>query len=166
MSWTFQLESINRSFERIAMWYKEFMHRTECSFQHLHERISYLEERCDHAQGPTDEQLERVLRKILAERFSNPGVQAIEPSQSRLNGGYFVEDPKGTTCPRPIPFDPASLVTEPDSIPSKAYLDTFQMLDMKLARFPHLKNETPVSNDVNGIKRDVEIKKPRGSDSD
>lgn len=43
------------------------MHRTELCFRALHHRITRLEER-ELLQGPTDEQVERVLRKILAEK--------------------------------------------------------------------------------------------------
>lgn len=141
------------------------MHRTECSFQQLHERIAYLEQQCN-VQEPTDEQVERVLRKILADKFSAPDVQAPQSLHSHRNGGYFVENPKGPPCPQPIPFDPASLVTEPDSVPSKRYMETVQMLENNLMQFPHLIRGSGAQNQVNGVKRDVEIKKPRGSDSD
>ncbi|KAL6712431.1 hypothetical protein ACN47E_000308 [Coniothyrium glycines] len=159
MSWTFQLENINRSFDRIAIWYKEFMHRTEQCFREFHERILVLERR-QTTQGLSDEQLERVLRKILAEKFSLSGVQNTAHTPP-CTDRQFVEYPKDTSCPRPVPFDPASLVVEPDSIPSKAYMDTFEMLEGHLTQFPRLPSR-PAG--VNGIKS--EIKKPRGLDSD
>jgi hypothetical protein len=46
----------------------EFMHRTELCFRALHDRITWLEERVVWQGAPSDEQVERVLRKILAEK--------------------------------------------------------------------------------------------------
>lgn len=46
----------------------EFMHRTEACFRALHERVVRLEQERELYMRPTDDQVERVLRKILAEK--------------------------------------------------------------------------------------------------
>ncbi|KAF1841776.1 uncharacterized protein K460DRAFT_293559 [Cucurbitaria berberidis CBS 394.84] len=160
MSWTFQLQNINRSFERIAAWYTEFMHRTELCFRALHERILYLEDR-QAWQGPTDEQVERVLRKILAEKFSDAGMQQAENPNTMKDSDYFVENPKDLAIVRPIAIDPASLLVEPESMPSKAYAETFQMLESHLARFPHIQSSQSAQDNVKGIKMNIDVKIPK-----
>ncbi|KAH7402442.1 hypothetical protein BKA66DRAFT_404661 [Pyrenochaeta sp. MPI-SDFR-AT-0127] len=155
MSWSFQLQNINRSFERIAAWYSEFMSRTELCFRALHERIMYLEERQAWA-GPTDEQVERVLRKILAEKFSDTGIQRVENPNIMRDGDYFVENRKDLAILRPMSFDPASLLVEPEAVPSKAYAETIQMLESQLASFPHMELNRSSQGDV---------KRPRYPDS-
>lgn len=140
----------------------EFMHRTELCFRAQHERIVYLEDR-QAWQGPTDEQVERVLRKILAERFSDAGMQRVENPSAMKESDYFVENQKHLAMVRPIAIDPASLIVEPDAVPSKAYAETFEMLESRLARFPHIESNEPTQADINDIKMniDIDLKNPR-----
>ncbi|KAF1947271.1 hypothetical protein EJ02DRAFT_365485 [Clathrospora elynae] len=137
MSWSFQLQSINRSFERIGSWYQEFMQRTELCFRGLHERIVRLEEG-EALQGPTDEQVERVLRKILAERFADPVIHHVGKRRTMEEGEHFVRNPEDQSHPRPVAMDIASLLVSPESVPSKAYMETFHMLENRLDNFPRI----------------------------
>lgn len=101
----------------------------------------YLEER-QAWQGPTDEQLERVLRKILAERFANEGPQRTDSMNLVKGGDFFVEDARKRSSIKPITIDAASLFVEPESVPSRAYAETFQMLEGRLTDYPRF--EEPV----------------------
>lgn len=138
----------------------EFMHRTEIGFRALHERLMYLEDR-QAWQGPSDEQVERVLRKILAEKFSDAGVQHVENPNAMKESDYFVENQKHLAIVRPVVIDPASLLVEPDAVPSKAYAETFHMLENRLARFPHMESNQPTEEDTKDIKMTVDVKKSR-----
>jgi hypothetical protein len=101
----------------------------------MHERILQLEDQQDW-QGPSDEQVERVLRKILAERFSEGTMHQVQPPDIRRERDYFVEDPRKQSAPRPILIDPTTLFVDPESVPSKAYADTIKMLEGRLHDFP------------------------------
>jgi hypothetical protein len=127
----------------------EFLQRSENAFQALHQRISYLEER--HAYGPSDEQVERILRKILAERFKNEGQQRTDSVTFLKGDNFFVEDVRSRSTIRPINLDAASLFVEPESVPSKAYAETFRMLEGRLSEYPHLYQPEPV-DEYGGIK--------------
>jgi len=131
MSFTYQLQKINQSFDQIAAWYQEFMRRTELCFRKLHDRILLLEQR-PPIQAPTDEQLERVLRKILAERFSGPDMHHMKTDDSVRDERWFIKDP----FPKSLKMNVASLLVPPDSVPSQAYTDTFRMLEDELDDFP------------------------------
>jgi hypothetical protein len=151
MSWNFTVERINLSLERLVGWYREFMTRTEQSFRALHQRISYLEDR-QAWQGPSDEQVERVMRKILAERFADAGTQRVENPNRMKDGACFVENPKeDQMIPKPIPIDFSALQVNPNEFPSKAYGQTLQMLESEITTFPRGIDKTPsdshVSND-------------------
>lgn len=50
--------------------------------------------------------------------------------------GYFVKPPEGSSVPRAPLLDPATLQVDPESVPSKAYGQTFQMLEMGLSQYP------------------------------
>ena len=142
------------------------MSRTESCFRALHERIVHLEER--QAWGsPTDEQVERVLRKILDEKFSGSGLRPVGNPITMSNRDYFVENPKDLAYPRSIAIDPASLLVEPDSVPSKAYAETLQMLESNLAHFPRMDwSQSAQKENVQDIKIEIDDdKKPRYSDS-
>ncbi|KAF2632577.1 hypothetical protein BU25DRAFT_77785 [Macroventuria anomochaeta] len=145
MSWSFQLQKINQSFEKIAGWYYEFLQRTEGAFQALHQRVSRLEER-QAWREPSDEQVERVLRKILAERFANDGPHQTD-SMIKSND-FFVEDAKSRSTIGPIHIDAASLFVEPESVPSKAYAETFQMLEGRLTEYPCIHQEESAEKDA------------------
>ncbi|CAI6335627.1 unnamed protein product [Periconia digitata] len=130
MTWNYALHQINRSFEQLAQWYHEFILRSEASFQALHNRVDCLEKRQTQLD---DEQIERVLRKILAERFADPSIQrtsgSSEPKEKAIKDGPM---------PKYVSIDPTKLLIEPDAVPSKAYGRTFAMLEDKLRDFPHM----------------------------
>lgn len=132
----------------------EFLQRTEDAFRALHQRITYLEER--QAYGPSDEQVERVLRKILAERFADHGPH--RASVSALIKSSDMEDARNRSTILPITIDAASLFVEPDSVPSKAYAETFHMLEGRLAEYPRMCSSEP--DDENG---NVKIEHDRSS---
>ncbi|KAJ4990423.1 hypothetical protein SVAN01_04085 [Stagonosporopsis vannaccii] len=146
MSWSFQLQKINQSFEKIAAWYYDFLERTEDAFRALHQRITHLEER--QVQGPSDEQVERVLRKILAERFSGDGSHRIDSMNIVKGSDFFVEDARSRSTIRPINVDAAALFVEPDSVPSRAYVETFQMLEGRLTEYPHMQQRAPFQSNA------------------
>jgi hypothetical protein len=114
------------------------MQRVEASFQALHERIHYLEQR-QAAQGPTDEQVERVLRKILAERFAEPGTQRFDNAEKSKSSDLLekIRSPE-VSIPKSISLDAATLQMDPDAVPSKAYGQALQMLEMGLQKFPQV----------------------------
>lgn len=116
---------------------KEFMQRTESCVQMLHERILSLEGRQQSDQGPSDEQVERVLRKILAERFGDPSTARSERPEDTKPTSYFAGSNGGLAILKPLVIDPALLVIDPAAVPSKAYSDTMNMLETRLAEFPN-----------------------------
>ncbi|KAJ4384253.1 hypothetical protein N0V86_001100 [Didymella sp. IMI 355093] len=155
MSWSFQLQMINQSFERIAGCH-DFLERTESALQTLSLRISRLEER--QVVGPSDEQVERVLRKILADRFANEGSHRTDSMNLVQDNNNFLEDIKGLSTIRPIRVDAASLFVEPESVPSKAYVETFQMLEGRLTEYPCIYKDAS-AEDMDG-KIKVEYERP------
>lgn len=134
----------------------EFLQRSEDAFRALHQRISYLEER--QVYGPSDEQVERVLRKILAERFANDGSQRTDSMTLTKGTNFFVEDARERSTIQPITIDAASLFVEPESVPSKAYAETFRMLEGHLTEYPQLYQPEP----VNGNGR-IKVERDRSS---
>jgi hypothetical protein len=120
------------------------MHRTELCFRALHERITWLEER-QALHGPSDEQVERVLRKILAEKFVEGHTQHVHNPNVMKEGDFFVEDRRNLAILSPVAMDPASLFVDPEAVPSKAYVETFNMLERHLSDFPDvdLRKTTP-----------------------
>ena len=124
-----------RSFVHAYSCSHEFMRRTELCFRKLHERVLLLEQR-QAVQGPTDEQVERVLRKILDERFSDLGSHHVRKLDAVQDPSWFVKDPRDIPYPRSIKMDVASLIIPPDAVPSKAYSETFRMLESGLRGFP------------------------------
>jgi hypothetical protein len=140
------------------------MHRTERCFRQLHERIVRLESG-QTSQGPTDEQVERVLRKILAEKFSDPPIHHHKKRDTMQDGNYFVRDPNDSPYPKPVKIDVASLLVSPESVPSQAYAETFHMLENRLNTFPSTDLLTPGEDDDEHIKTNVEFKESRSSGS-
>lgn len=137
------------------------MHRAEVSFRALSERIEYLEQR-QAWQGPSDEQVERVLRKILAERFADAGIQQVENPNVMKEGDYFVKRPgEDSSIPRTIPIDPATLLVDPDAVPSKTYAQTFQMLEKGLGEFPRADVGKPAQRVSDLDKDDSDFKRPQ-----
>lgn len=125
----------------------------------------YLEERQAWA-PPTDEQVERVLRKILAEKFSGAGMQPVENPNTMRDGDYFVENRKDLAILRPVSFDPAALLVEPEAVPSKAYAETIQMLESQLTQFPRMgMNRSPHEEGARDMKMNIDVKKPIFSES-
>ncbi|KAF2691954.1 hypothetical protein K458DRAFT_354106 [Lentithecium fluviatile CBS 122367] len=162
MSWNFCLHQINRSFDQIAQWYHEFMHRVEASFRALHERLEYLERR-QAGQGPTDEQVERVLRKILAERFADAGIRRFDDPTESKDGDFLTKKRHPDhSIPKTIAMDITTLHVDPEAVPSKAYGQAFRVLEKGLEEFPQvdvaksaLKEGVPVD------KNDAEFKRPQ-----
>lgn len=126
------------------------MQRTEHCFRALHQRVLILEER-QAWQGPSDEQVERVLRKILAEKFSE-GTTHFQNPNAMKEQDYFVHDPKKLAAPRPVAIDPAALLVEPDAVPSKAYADTFRMLERQLVDFPGVDVTRTIQQEAQDVK--------------
>ena len=155
MSLGFQLEKINKAFEQITIWYKEFMNRTNECFKTMHARQLELEERVgqfEHQnwQGPTDEQLERVLRKILAERFADPRGRSVDGMDTTKETPRFLDQLKEDLIyPRPLPLDLASLQVDVMAVPSEKYAQDMRMLQGGLEDYPsvNMKAPTPESLD-------------------
>jgi len=64
---------------------------------------------------------------------------------------FFVEDARSRASIRPINIDAAALFVEPDSVPSRAYAETFQMLEGRLTEYPPIQQRGPLeSNASNG----------------
>ncbi|KAF9699214.1 hypothetical protein EKO04_003018 [Ascochyta lentis] len=158
MSWSFQLQKINQAFEKIAGWYYEFLQRTEDGFRALHDRVLYLEER-QAWQGPSDEQLERVLRKILAKRFAEDGPRRTDSANLAKSNNFFVEDARNRSTIRPIAIDAASLFVEPESVPSRAYAETFQMLEGRLSDYPRALQGEPADGGASDGKIKIEYER-------
>lgn len=132
----------------------DFLERTESVLQALDFRVSRLEER--QVIGPSDEQVERVLRKILAERFANDGAYQTDLTGLMKDSNLRLGDAKGRSSIRPIRINGASLFVEPESVPSKAYAETFQMLEGRLAEYPRMLEEGPDGNTDGKIKVEYE----------
>jgi hypothetical protein len=114
------------------------MHRVETSIRALHERVEVLEQ-LQAAQGPSDEQVERVLRKILAERFGESGSQRFQKPNELKDGDHLARRRHVEfSVPKTISIDAASLLVNPDAVPSKAYGESFQMLEKGLQDFPRV----------------------------
>jgi hypothetical protein len=142
----------------------EFMHRTELCFRSLHERIIRLEDR-QAWQKPSDEQLERVLRKILAERFADGERQPVQDVTITKEEEYFVEDRRRCAVLSPIAIDPSSLFVEPDAVPSKAYSETFNMLENHMAGYPNINMKNTVVEDSRDQKRSYGFMESRSLDA-
>jgi|TARA_R110002003_G_scaffold288_2_gene18311 hypothetical protein len=127
----------------------------------LHERIVRLEKR---QQGPSDEQVERVLRKILAERFSDVGVQQVDGLSGLKDETQFLEDCRHLAIPTPVAIDPASLFVDPDDVPSKQYAETFRMLESQLAEYPSFDEGKAAHPRSTETKMKFEVKTPNGLD--
>jgi hypothetical protein len=128
----------------------------------MHERISQLENRQDW-QGPSDEQLERVLRKILAERFSDGTMQPAQHPNIIKETEYFVENLRRQPAPLPVLMDPTSLLTDPESVPSRAYADTIKLLDNRIAQFPNFDQRNHAHDDSRHFKRSQDLGQMNGS---
>jgi hypothetical protein len=140
------------------------MHRTERCFRQLHERIVRLETG-QASQTPTDEQIERVLRKILAERFSDPAIHHHKKRDTMQDGDYFVRDPNDTPYPKLVKMDIASLIVSPESVPSQAYTETFRMLESRLNTYPGPDLTPGEDDDDEDIKTNTEFQENRTSGS-
>lgn len=138
------------------------MHRVETSFQALHERIEYLEQR-QAGEGPTDEQVERILRKILSERFADANVGHVGGSSGRKDANAFLRKPDTSlSVPKAIPISITELEVNPEAMPSKAYGQSFQMLEKELSNFPRVDTTKSARKDNNTAEKlDTEFKRPR-----
>jgi hypothetical protein len=72
-----------------------------------------------------------------------------------------VKDP----IPKPVFVDAASLVVDPEAVPSKAYVDTFRMLEMQLARFPSADLKTSSRQAVREVRPQYDPVRTRNSGS-
>jgi hypothetical protein len=140
----------------------EFMRRTESCFRKMHERILVLEQ-SQVTQGPTDKQVERVLRKILDERFSDLTTHHARKQDAMQGPSWFVRDPNDFPYPRSIKMDVASLLISPDAVPSKAYSETFRMLENGLREYPS--DRSMDSDDDEDFKINVSVRDSRTSRS-
>jgi hypothetical protein len=122
----------------------------------MHERILQLEDRQDW-QGPSDEQVERVLRKILAERFSDDTMHQVQHPNIMKEREFFVEDPRKQSAPGPVFIDPAALFVDPEAVPSKAYADTIRMLDRRLHDFPDVDHRRLVVEGTRDVKLNYNV---------
>lgn len=152
MSWSYTVHQINRSFDQIARWYQDFLRRSEAAFRALHERLLVLEQQQQSSQGPSDEQVERVLRKILAERFSNTGNthgDGSSSSQHVRSKMFFVKPPdESISIPRAPILNAEMLLVDPTAVPSKEYGQTFQMLEQGLSHYPQIDDAKPAIRDT------------------
>ncbi|KAF1913610.1 hypothetical protein BDU57DRAFT_580028 [Ampelomyces quisqualis] len=153
MSLSFQLQKINQSIELIASWYHQFMHRTEVYFRNLHERVLRLESQ-PHA--PSDEQVERVLRKILADRFSDGIAQEVHSPDILNKEDCLVDAQNELANFKPIHVDPALLLVDPNAVPSKAYVETMKLHDRGLDEFPKLDRHRVANSGTNITKLDYD----------
>jgi hypothetical protein len=139
------------------------MLRIEMSFRALHERVMRLEDQ-QARQEPSDEQVERVLRKILAERFSGNGSLSVQNPHVMKEEDYFVLDRRNRSIPTPVLFDPRSLLVDPEAVPSKAYADTFKLLNRRLAEFPDLASKGTNDSEPRDMKLNYGVRRPRRTD--
>lgn len=137
---------------------QDFLRRSEAAFQALHGRVLLLEQQ-QASQGPSDEQVERVLRKILAERFGDTRSLRVESPSQQRNAEFFVK-PQGddSSVPRGPFMDPAMLAVHPEAVPSKAWSETFDMLERGLGQYPQIDDAKPVLRDATS--KDDDFKRP------
>jgi hypothetical protein len=116
-------------------------------------------------QKPSDEQLERVLRKILAERFADGERQPVQSPNVTKEEDQFVEDRRKSAVLSPVAIDASSLFVEPDAVPSKAYTDTFNMLENHLVGYPNIDMKRTVVEDTRDQKRSYGFMESRSLDA-
>lgn len=166
MSLNFHLEKINNSFEQITTWYKDFMDRTNECFKWMYARQQLLEERFiqferHSGQAPSDEQLERVLRKILAERFADPKSSSLDGMDTTTETPRFLDQLKEDLINgKRLPFNLTSLHVDPMAVPSEKYVQDMRMLESELEGYPqvNMNVSTPESLDKDTKPR---LKEPR-----
>lgn len=139
------------------------MHRTEMCFRALHQRIVRLEDRA--FQGPSDEQVERVLRKILAERFSETEGRASssQTPTTMKEEEYFVEHLRDQTRLKPVAVDPALLFIDPEAVPSIAYANTMRALDRHLMDYPDIDQKKALDSEAEHLKPSHDTRQPKSS---
>lgn len=139
------------------------MHRTELCFRAMHQRIVRLEDRA--YQGPSDEQVERLLRKILAEKFSESEERANLSQNSHImkEEEYFVEDLRDQTRLKPVAVDPALLFIDPEAVPSMAYANTMRVLDQQLMDYPNLDQKKMLDSETEHLKPSHDTRQPKSS---
>lgn len=138
MSWNYALHQVNMAFEQVAYWYQDFMQRTEQSFQAMHQRLVFLERR-EAWQGPSDEQVERVLRKILADKSVDASAPRFENPHLLSDGECFVQrSAEELSVPKVVPINMAALQVDITAMPSAAYQETLEMLESDLVDYPHV----------------------------
>lgn len=82
-----------------------------------------------------------MLRKILAERFANDGPPRTDSMNLFKSNDLFIEEAKNRSSIKPININAACLFVEPESVPSRAYAETFRMLEGRLEEYPHMHDD-------------------------
>lgn len=100
-----------------------------------------------------------MLRKILAERFTNDNQFRTDSIDLVKNNDAFAEDARARSSINPIIIDAASLFVEPESVPSRAYAETFQMLEGRLADYPHIHRKESTGADAQAGKVKIEYER-------
>jgi hypothetical protein len=137
------------------------MHRTNAYLESFNLRIQRLENQSTHA--PSDEQVERVLRKILAEKFSGGITQHVQSPDTLKEEDCFADAQKELANFKPIQVDTALLLVDPDAVPSKAYEETMKMLDGALADYPRFDRHRAASPDKNSTTLDYNSRQPKSN---
>lgn len=158
MSLTYQVTQINTSLEDMVKYFDEYMSRTEQAFQAMHQRLVYLERRLNTSDRSalSDAQVERVLRKILAEKFTadtntTPHSEVSEfmrhqngpdprhhplPAGAPEGGSFVLKD--DLIVPKRVEIDIKSLLVDPEAMPTAAFGRDMERLQHNLRDFPQL----------------------------
>ncbi|KAF2201104.1 hypothetical protein GQ43DRAFT_372275 [Delitschia confertaspora ATCC 74209] len=150
MSFSYTVHSINNSFDTLIRWYREFMAKTEQAFQAFHQRLVYLEKRLDTSDRTalSDAQVERVLRKILAERFAKSNQSTHQLPADGPPGGAFISNIKDNFVPpKPVAVDINKLLVDPNACPNPAWARDMAMLTQDLTSYPRQDPNTRTKSD-------------------
>ena len=59
----------------------------------------------------------------------------------------FIEEAKIRSSIKPITINAASLFVEPEAVPSRAYAETFELLEGRLEEYPRMHEDENIQND-------------------
>jgi len=90
----------------------------------------------------------------------NDSPQQVQNQNTMKAEDYFVED-RRNAIPRPVIIDASSLVVDPEAVPSKAYADTFRMLETQLADFPNVDLKRAPRQEARDIKTNHETNRAK-----
>jgi hypothetical protein len=158
MSFTYQVTQMNSSLEDMVKYFDEYMTRTEQAFQAMHQRLIYLERRLDTSDRSalSDAQVERVLRKIMAEKFAmegnpTPHSEVSEfmhpqdgpdprfhqlPARRPEGGSFIMKD--DLIVPKRVDVDLKKLLVDPEAMPTPAFGRDMERLQHNIRDFPQL----------------------------